>query len=250
MASFENASINNELTVFSPLSDQEPQVDFDQLTQELPVAPEAAEANTYTDIDAEIKAARFSVASLGKYRKYLKYLNPIEAGKGYGRFLKNTVKEFGVPEVVGIASMYGMSYLAQKYGGAMGTWANPIGSYVGETAGFYGATYLKRYRELRHDQERTYSRQRAVIEAGRHTLGLFSIAELVDLPTRPFMMYAMQNGMGMGPEAATTAGKIAADHVYAAIGLPLAKHLRHKASERYDARIEKEITTAAIPDVA
>lgn len=181
---------------------------------------------------AEIDEAKFSISSVAKC------LNPARAARGYGRFLKRTVKEFGLAEVNGTITAVGAGYIAHKHGPEAGNaWITATAGSLGEGVGFYGTSFVQRFRQLRGDKEVPYNRREAAAESGRYLVGAFALAEAVDTPTRPVAMWAFPKvadslGFGVGTAAGLLGGKLVADHIYYGVAVPSSDAYHRRAAVR------------------
>lgn len=175
-------------------------------------------------------------------RALKKYANPVNAAKAYGRFLKRTISRFTLPEVNGTLTALSTAYLAHRFGGS--DWVTAWAGSLGEDAGFYGTTATQRYRELRKTEEDPYSRTEAASETVRYMLGSFALAEAIDKPVRPSLMWAAQkvakqSPIGISTTLAVGAGKLAADHVYYGIVDPMVGAYYRRAERRKMQRMDQ-----------
>lgn len=191
-------------------------------------------------VSMEVEPERFSVGSLKKY------LNPIEAAKAYGRFVKRSVRNYGLSEINGTATALSSAYIANKYGHDMwGGWARAGAGAMGENVGFHGTNAFKRYRELRKDPEYRYKRREALRETAGYMLAGFALAEVVDTPVRTFSMWLMPElakgfSVPIDPTVSVGAGKIAADNVYYGIVDPMVRRYHKHAAARRSVKIANQ----------
>lgn len=180
----------------------------------------------------EVDEERFSLKSLAKY------LNPVEAAKGYGRFIKRTFQNFALSEVNGTITAMAAAYAANKFGNDAGGWLPALSGTMGENVGFHGTNATKKYRELRRLPEHPYKRREALSETGRYMLSSFALAEVVDTPARTGSMWLVpaifsRGENGIDPTISLFGGKILADHIYYGIVDPsVAAYNRHAAKRQ------------------
>lgn len=191
---------------------------------------EKAETTTAetTETPTEVEEGGFSVRSAAKY------LNPVRIAKGYGRFVKDSMSEFGWGEAAGTLLAVGGGLATLKTGSdILGSWTvgGAAGAYtLGENIGFFGGTYLQRYHEYKSEGD---SRQVAHVKTVEYIRDLLTIGELIDIPSRPLSAYAgiaFAKAKGVDSEilgvdadlVGLTIGKLVADHLYYGVATPFA----------------------------
>lgn len=190
--------------------------------------------------NVDVDEGRFSLRSVARY------LNPVEAAKGYGRFVKRTFRNFALSEVNGTITALAAAYATNKYNADLwGGWGPATAGAMGENIGFHGTNATRKYRELRRLPELPYNRREALSETGRYMLASFALAEAVDTPVRSVSMWVVpeivsENSVNLDPTIALLGGKILADNIYYGIVDPSVTAYQKRAERRKIRRAAKQ----------